>query len=352
MNSPAAQAADRHFCETNSNRSAVQLIDEMSELCSAVTLEFENIPAELVRRAAQRTHTRPGADFLELCQDRIQEKQRLKDAGFPTTPFVPVTSADEVLQAAEQLGWPLVLKTARSGYDGKGQAKVASAHEVANAWRTLESTHVIAEQWIAFDAEVSMIAARNPDGCIECYPLLENEHANHILDVSRCPVSPRLAACETEAATVCRGIAERFQVVGLFCVEFFVTASAELMINEIAPRPHNSGHLTIEAFTCSQFEQQVRAVCNLPLIPAEQLRPAAMANLLGDVWETPHGQREPNWPAVLDSPAAHLHLYGKDAPRVGRKMGHLTVLHDSPVALVRTLRDRLRADQNECRVKL
>ncbi|MEZ6134164.1 MAG: 5-(carboxyamino)imidazole ribonucleotide synthase [Pirellulaceae bacterium] len=339
--SPAGQAADRHFCETTSKQSAEELVDEMSQLCSVITLEFENISAQLVQRASKRTLTRPGASFLEVCQNRIAEKSQLSRAGFPTTPFLPANSEADVLVAAEQLGWPLVLKTARSGYDGKGQAIVRTADEVTAVWANLETSEVIAEQWIDFLAEVSMIAARNASGNIECYPLLENDHAHHILDVTRCPASEALQKFESQASEICHGIATEFDVVGLFCVEFFVTNGGQLMINEIAPRPHNSGHLTIEAFTCSQFEQQVRAICNLPLIPADQLRPAAMANLLGDLWFTPLGRAEPNWEAVLQSPDAHLHLYGKSEPRPARKMGHLTSLHDDAACQVRQLRSRL-----------
>lgn len=310
----------------------------MSELCSAVTLEFENIPADLVRSASAKTRTRPGVEFLEICQHRIREKSSLAQAGFPTTPFRAVASESEVHEAAAELGWPLVLKTAHSGYDGKGQGIVHSPDDVPSIWQSLECNDVIAEKWIPFDAEVSMIAARNPSGAIECYPMFENEHANHILDVTRCPVSPGLLPLESAATEICRGIAERFEVVGLFCVEFFVTSAGELMINEIAPRPHNSGHLTIEAFTCSQFEQQVRAVCNLPLIKADRLRSAAMANLLGDLWQG----GEPNWKTALAHGSAHLHLYGKESARPGRKMGHLTVLDENdPAHIARELRNQI-----------
>jgi 5-(carboxyamino)imidazole ribonucleotide synthase len=341
VNSPAAQAADRHYCSTTSGKSDEVLVDEMAVLCSAITLEFENIPAELVRRASAVTLTRPGVEFLEICQHRVREKSSLANAGFPTTPFKPVRSEDDVHLAAQGFGWPLVLKTAHSGYDGKGQGIVRGPDDVPTLWTSLDCMEVIAEKWIPFEAEVSMIAARNASGDIECYPLLENDHANHILDITRCPASPKLLPLESVATEICRGIAERFKVVGLFCVEFFVTGSGELMINEIAPRPHNSGHLTIEAFTCSQFEQQVRAVCNLPLIKAERLRDAAMANLLGDLWQL----GEPRWEAALGCDAAHLHLYGKGTARLGRKMGHLTVLEDNnPAALARDIRSRLAND--------
>jgi 5-(carboxyamino)imidazole ribonucleotide synthase len=337
---PAGQVAEKHFCSTLSDVSSEQLVLEMSKLCSVMTLEFENIPTEIVRIAGRVSPTNPSADFLEICQDRLREKEALRQAGFPTTPFQSASSADEVRAAGQTLGWPLVLKTVRSGYDGKGQAIVRSADEVSQVWEQLGTDLAIAEQWIEFDAEVSMIAARNARGQIECYPLLENDHANHILDITRCPVSNHLRHLESHAVEICRGIATNFGVLGLFCVEFFVSGSGELMINEMAPRPHNSGHLTIEAFTCSQFEQQVRAICNLPLVPPTMLRPAAMANLMGELWQA----GPPDWQPVLAVPAAHLHLYGKSEARNGRKMGHLTVLDESSseaAITARELRDSL-----------
>ena len=340
-NCPASQAADEHLQPAGPEQERAAAL-ELGQRCDAITLEFENINSAYLRIAAPHSLICPGADFLEICQDRVLEKSSLASAGFPTTPFHPVQSLQHVTEAIAKFGTPVVLKTARSGYDGKGQAVVRSADDAAATFRSLESDHLIAEKWIAYQAEVSMIAARNASGQIECYPLVENQHANHILDVSRCPVSPQLAPLQSRATEICRGIAERFQVVGLFCVEFFVDASGDLLINEIAPRPHNSGHLTIEAFDCSQFEQQVRAMCNLPLARPVQLRPAAMSNLLGDVWSA----GEPHWNAALVQPSVYLHLYGKSEARVGRKMGHLTVLADDAdeaAARARSLRQHLSA---------
>lgn len=338
---PAAQVADRHLCPRADGTDTVGLVTELSQLCSAITLEFENIDSSLVRQAAHTTRVHPGAEFLEICQDRILEKSSLSAAGFPTTPFMAVRSCEEVKSAASTLGWPLVLKTVQSGYDGKGQAIVRSPQHATKVWDELGTTQVIAEKRIEFDAEVSMITARNARGEIYSYPLLENVHSNHILDVTRCPASKACQRFEAQAQHICRGVAEHFAVIGLFCVEFFITTTGDLLINEIAPRPHNSGHLTIEAFTCSQFEQQVRAICNLPLVPPTLVRPAAMANLLGDVWDG----GEPRWDAALSTPCAHLHLYGKAEPRPGRKMGHLTVLDESAseaAITVRELRDALK----------
>ncbi len=322
-NCPAAQAADRHFKPASPDEEA-GAASELGTLCDAITIEFENINSSYLRTAAMTSRVCPGAEFLEICQDRVLEKSSLSQAGFPTTPFLPVQSQLHVAQAIEAFGTPIVLKTARSGYDGKGQAVVRSSAEIRETFESLDSNHLIAEKWIPYQAEVSMIAARNASGQIECYPLVENEHANHILDVSRCPVQPMLVNLQSHATEICRGIASRFEVEGLFCVEFFVDAGGELLINEIAPRPHNSGHLTIEAFNCSQFEQQVRAMCNLPLAKPVQLRPAAMSNLLGDVWSA----GEPDWNAAFVQPSVHLHLYGKSQARAGRKMGHVTVLDD------------------------
>ncbi len=324
-NCPAAQVADLHIKPDNW-ANALESARELAKKCDVLTLEFENIPSDLVREASRSTRVCPRPDFLEMCQDRIAEKSKLTDAGFATTPFRKVSTEADLLAAGTEFGWPIVVKTARSGYDGKGQAICKSADEAAEIYCSLDTNHAIAEKWIQFEAEVSMITARNAAGQMVSYPLIENEHANHILNVSRCPASPHLKELEETAAQTCQGIADSFGVIGLFCVEFFVTNDNELLINEIAPRPHNSGHLTMEAFTCSQFEQQLRAICNLPLAEPQMNRPAAMVNLLGDIWGD---NTEPNWPEAIRADDAYLHLYGKEQPRPGRKMGHLTVLDES-----------------------
>jgi 5-(carboxyamino)imidazole ribonucleotide synthase len=345
LNSPAAQAADRHF-HLQDYDSPDAAVREMGELCDVVSLEFENIDSRLVSLAAESTLTRPGQDFLSICQHRALEKQSLGDAGFPATPFVEVKSLEDALAAAESFGWPIVLKTATSGYDGKGQAIVRDEAAVEAAWQKLGDHDLIAEQWIEYQAEVSTIIARNADGHSVAFPVFENEHANHILDVTRCPCSEHLAQLESEAKRIGQGIAEEFNVVGLFCVEFFVTQDYKLLVNEMAPRPHNSGHLTIEAFSQSQFELQVRAICNLPLPTPQLIRPAAMANLLGDLWQP----GDPKWNAALTQQNSHLHLYGKSEPRIGRKMGHLTVLHEessnAAAESARLLRSQLHADSS------
>ncbi|MFO1063565.1 MAG: 5-(carboxyamino)imidazole ribonucleotide synthase [Pirellulales bacterium] len=341
-NCPAAQAADEHYCPATSSKSTEDLIADFASSCAAVTLEFENVPAEWVRIAEKTTPVRPGADFLAICQDRVREKSSVAAAGLPVTPFMPVTNEDDVRAAGEKFGWPLIVKTVRSGYDGKGQVVIRSETDIAAQWVRLDTNDAIAEQRIDFAAEVSMLGARNATGSIVTYPLIENSHANHILDISRCPVSPELVQYEARAREVVSGIAEAFAVEGLFCVEFFIDRNIGLMVNEIAPRPHNSGHLTIEAFEVSQFEQQVRAMCNLPLLGTDFRRPAAMANLLGDLWYRSAGSTMPlSQPRgdlqvadVLAHRDAHLHFYGKAEARPGRKMGHLTCLSDTAESAV------------------
>ncbi|MEM8734979.1 MAG: ATP-grasp domain-containing protein, partial [Planctomycetota bacterium] len=226
---PAGQSADRFFSSSENSR---ENLLKMAELCDAVSLEFENVDAAFVDLVAENSAARPGAHFLRICQNRVTEKQSLSDAGFPTTPFVAVKTAEETRHAAETLGWPLVIKTATSGYDGKGQAIVRQEEDLDSAWDSLQSDNVIAEKWIPFDREVSLITARNALGEMVSYPLFENEHSNHILDVTRCPASPDLLELEASAIEIGRGIAEAFDVVGLFCVEFFVTQDGGLLINE------------------------------------------------------------------------------------------------------------------------
>ena len=320
---PAAQVSNRFFDASPDKQ--LESISSMANLCAAITLEFENVDAQLVDSASQHCFTCPGAEFLRISQNRIVEKTSLSSAGFPTTPFRAATSLAEAEAGAEQLGYPVVLKTATSGYDGKGQAKVLTPAELPGAWSELKSDNIIVEKMIDFTAEVSMVTARNRRGQIVSYPLFENAHANHILDVTVCPASDKLLKTTIQAREICQGIAEKFGVEGIFCVEFFVADNGDLMINEIAPRPHNSGHLTIEAFDVSQFDLQVRATCNLPLYEPIQIMPGAMANLLGDVW----GNSTPKWETALTEPRTYLHLYGKAKPKAGRKMGHVTCLAES-----------------------
>jgi len=319
---PAGQVADETIHGDYLDPKAVR---QFAERVDVITLEFENIALEAVSRAAEITLVRPGVQVLAVAQHRLNEKRTLQDAGFVVTPFCEIQSENDIERAAAELGWPLVLKTVCWGYDGKGQRRVANAEEARSAIELLGPEPLIAEKWISYIAEVSVIAARTATGATAAYPMFSNSHANHILDITTCPAVPALQGVALEAESIALRVANSLKLEGVLCVEFFVSNSCELLINEIAPRTHNSGHLTIEACRTSQFEQQVRAICNLPLGDTSLIQPAAMANLLGDVWGdgTPHFER-----ALCDS-AMYLHLYGKTGARPGRKMGHLTKLASS-----------------------
>jgi 5-(carboxyamino)imidazole ribonucleotide synthase len=301
---------------------------------SVVTFEFENVPAPTAQAAAEYAPVRPRGEVLHTTQHRIREKTFLTNAGLPLTPFRTVTTSDELASAVADLGCPSILKTADFGYDGKGQVRVTSPEQAEAAWFSIGNVPAVLEAFISFEREVSVVAARGFDGAYADWGVIENRHHNHILDVSIAPAAVSdSVVCEARELT--RAVLEALDVVGVLCVEFFVQPDGSLLINELAPRPHNSGHLTFDASVTSQFEQQLRAVCGLPLGSTELLRPAAMANLLGDIWQ-PHINkgREPNWRAALAHPNVKLHLYGKLAPRPGRKMGHLTALaSDSSAAL-------------------
>jgi 5-(carboxyamino)imidazole ribonucleotide synthase len=266
---------------------------------------------------------RPAPGVLHVCQHRLREKRFLAEHGFPLAPWRAVRSAAELAAAVAELGAPAVAKTAGWGYDGKGQPRVAAPGEAAEAWRRLATDEAVVEAFVDFEREVSVVAARGGDGAVADFGVFANDHADHVLDVTvaPAPVAPRVAA---EAAAIARGVLEALDVVGVLCVEMFLGRDGRLLVNELAPRPHNSGHLTIEAAATSQFEQQLRAVCGLPLGSPALCSPAAMANLLGDLWDG----GEPDWPAALALPDVKLHLYGKVDARPRRKMGHLTALAD------------------------
>lgn len=320
---PAAQVATQVVVGKLDDPAAV---DEFARQCDVITLEFENIPAETIARCSEFAPTYPSASVLAAAQNRLLEKTILRDAGLPVTPFAEVVDRASLVAAADTLGWPIIVKTARSGYDGKGQYRVESAaHADVVPWDSFDAW--IVEKWIAFDCEVSVVAARSADGRIECFPVFENSHRNHILDVSVVPasVSDRVAG---ESKRIAIAAAQTLDVVGLLCVEFFV-AGDNVMINEVAPRPHNSAHLTIEGCQTSQFEQHVRAVCGLPLgCPSMRSGAAAMANLLGDLWH--QDGTPPQWDEALRDAGICLHLYGKRLAKPGRKMGHLTVVGSGP----------------------
>lgn len=333
---PTGQVAD---VETTANYDDLDAIARFAQGVSVVTFEFENVPAATTAACERFAPVRPGGDVLHVTQHRLREKTYLKNAGVPVTPFAAVRSLDELHAALDQLGLPAVLKTAAWGYDGKGQRLIKSREEAATAWQALNTNEAILEAFIPFECEISVVGARGLDGQFVYYGPMRNAHRHHILDVSIVPAGIGEQAAR-EAVEITRTVFEKLNVVGVLCVEFFVTARGELLINELAPRPHNSGHVTIDAHVSCQFEQQVRAVCGLPLGSAELLRPAAMANLLGDVWQN----GPPHWDAALGLSEVKLHLYGKAEPRAGRKMGHLTALANSAeeaAARVIAARERL-----------
>jgi 5-(carboxyamino)imidazole ribonucleotide synthase len=319
---PTGQVADR---EVQAKYDDLDAVADFAKQVAVVTFEFENIPAETVQTAAKFAPVRPAGHVLHTTQNRLREKSFLHDHGLTVPAFQRVTSLVDLSRALSTLGCPAVLKTAAWGYDGKGQAVIRSEAEASLVWPRLNTPEAICEAFVDFKCELSVVAARSVTGDIVTYSPFENAHRNHILDVTVFParIDSRIAAEATEMA---RTVMQRLDVVGVLCVEMFLTRDNRLLINELAPRPHNSGHLTIDACVTCQFEQQVRAVCGLPLGSTDRLSAAAMANLLGDEWE--HG--EPNWQRVFSHPQAKLHLYGKREPRPGRKMGHITALaHDA-----------------------
>jgi 5-(carboxyamino)imidazole ribonucleotide synthase len=321
-NSPAGQAAREEICAAYDDASAVR---RFAERCDAVTLEFENVPVEAVESAGEYAVCRPGPEPLAVAQDRARERAFLDRHGLPTAPHAVVRSADEATAAVDRLGAPVVLKTVRFGYDGRGQARVDRPGDAAVAWESLQTDEALCEAWVDYHCELSVLVARAPGGAIQTFGPIENQHVNHILDCSTVPADVPYGV-QAAAIDLARQTAMALSLEGLICVEMFLTTDGDLLINELAPRPHNSGHLTIEASSVSQFEQQVRALCDLPLAPMALRQPAAMVNLLGDLWHN----GEPRWADALETPGVALHLYGKEEARPGRKMGHLTAIADSP----------------------
>jgi len=325
---PTGQVADREYERAYDDLDAVR---EFARGVRVVTFEFENVPAAAVEAAAQLAPVRPSGSVLHTTQHRLREKTFLSGRGFPVAPFRHVRTLEDLRAALLEIGFPAVLKTAGFGYDGKGQTRVDAAADVERAFAALGGHEGVLEAFVDFEREVSVVAARGLGGEFAHYGVVENTHSRHILDLS---VAPARMSEETarEAVAVARAVLEELGVVGVTCVEFFLTRGGRLLVNELAPRPHNSGHFTFDASVTSQFEQQLRAVCGLPLGSTELLRPAAMANLLGDLW----GAGEPDWASALAHADVKLHLYGKTEPRPGRKMGHLTALAASPEEAART----------------
>ncbi len=330
---PAARHADRLYVGSYDDP---VFLAEAAEGLAVVTFEFENVPAAAGEALKAAVPVRPHPEVLFTTQSREREKAFLVERGIPCGRHAVVRTEEDLQQAVKNIGLPAVLKTAAFGYDGKGQRMLKEMADIHDAWVSLGEFPCVLEEWIDFQCELSVVAARGLDGAVVAFPAIRNEHANHILDVSSCPAelpAEVLGEAEHLAATVLSELG----VVGVACVEFFLAKDNRLLVNEIAPRTHNSGHLTIEACPTSQFEQQVRAICGLPLGETVPLAPAAMANLLGDCWQS----GEPMWERVFAVPGAGLHLYGKAEPRPGRKMGHITVTAnttDEAKALVRQAR--------------
>jgi 5-(carboxyamino)imidazole ribonucleotide synthase len=336
---PTGQVAD---VEINAAYDDLDAVRRFARQVSVVTFEFENVPAETAAAAAECTLVRPAGSVLHTTQHRLREKTFLRSNGFPVAPFAAVRSAEELDRAVREIGLPAVLKTAGWGYDGKGQIKLAQLADIEGVWSRLGTDEAVLEGWVDFECEASVVAARGVDGSLVDYGLIANTHQNHILDVSLAP-APLPQRIVSDAVAMTQAVLEKLDVVGVLCVEFFVATDGSLVINELAPRPHNSGHLTFDAAVTSQFEQQLRAICGLPLGLTKLMCPAAMANILGDVWQ----DGEPDWRALCACPNVKLHLYGKAAPRPGRKMGHLTALADEPAAALRDVlaaREALRHD--------
>jgi 5-(carboxyamino)imidazole ribonucleotide synthase len=315
---PTGQVAD---VEITAPYQDLDAIKEFARNIDVLTFEFENVPAISVEAASELVPVRPSQTVLHITQHRLREKAFLANNGFPIAPFRRVNSLDELCSALAQIGCPAVLKTAGSGYDGKGQARISHVTDAEAAYAATGTQEKILESFIDFELEFSIVAARGYDGAFTHWGLIENRHRNHILDLSSAPARvPEDTA--RKAISMTRDLLEALGVVGVLCIEFFLTRDQKIVINELAPRPHNSGHLTINASLTSQFEQQLRAVCGLPLGSTEFLSAAAMANLLGDLWQ----DGDPNWAAAAACPDVKLHLYGKEDARPGRKMGHLTAL--------------------------
>ncbi|HEY9283727.1 MAG TPA: 5-(carboxyamino)imidazole ribonucleotide synthase, partial [Pyrinomonadaceae bacterium] len=315
---PTGQVADS---ETVAPYEDLDAAREFARAVDVVTFEFENVPAETAEAVAAVVPVRPAGSVLHTTQNRLREKTFLSRRGFPVTAFRRVTTLAELNEGLNETGYPAILKTAGFGYDGKGQRRIDSAEEAEAAFDSLAGSEGILEAFVRFERELSVVAARSAGGSTVNFGVVENTHERHILDYTVAPavVSPRVAR---EAAEIAGSLLAELGVVGVLCVELFLTPDERLFVNELAPRPHNSGHFTIDACRASQFEQQVRTSCNLPLGSTEQLRPAAMVNLLGDLWH----EGEPDWAAALKDSRVTLHLYGKRRARTGRKMGHLTAL--------------------------
>ena len=342
---PASQVTDFHIAAAYDDLDAAQ---ELAERSDVVTYEFENVDATAIELIAALKPVYPSPSVLRVCQDREIEKTTLTKLEIGVPSFRVVRSKDEAVSAVREIGMPVVMKTTRWGYDGKGQRVVWDESEAAGAFEELEGSEdapVIVEGFVDFEMEVSVVCARSLNGEMRAFPVSENVHVNGILDTSIVPARCS-DAVKDEAIRVAMRIAEGLDVIGLIAVEMFVTRDGEVLVNELAPRPHNSGHYTIEGCETSQFEQLARILAGMPMGDVGLRSPTVMVNLLGDVWEDTNGT--PNWGAVLAMPRAHLHLYGKSGYRIGRKMGHITVTGETveeALSVATAAREAARAHQ-------
>ncbi len=317
---PAAAVSDSWVAGSPDDAEAAK---ELARVSDVITVDTEHVPASILSDLELTTPVRPSASVMQTIQDRRLQRQFLTEIQAPQPLCRPVTSLNELREAASAVGFPCVLKSARSGYDGKGQARIYDEQGIEAAWETIGRQPAVLEEFVTFDCEISALLARNPRGEIRFYPVALNAHRNHILHTTVAP-APISRLVEREALELAARIVNALDHVGMMAVEMFVVEGSSLLVNEIAPRPHNSGHYTFGACVTSQFEQHVRAVFDLPLADTTLPRPAAMVNLLGDLWQ----DGEPDWSVVFACPAASLHLYGKGDARPARKMGHVLVLDD------------------------
>ena len=321
-NSPAGKIADVHLCANYDDAAA---LEKMAKTCQAVTTEFENVPAKTLEKLAKSVTVRPSAACVAIAQNRVLEKNFIKDAGLPVAPFAVINAEKDLPEDSSEL-YPAILKVARFGYDGKGQARVKNRAEAQKAFAEFKHEVCVLEQMLPLDLEVSVVLARDAEGNIASFPTAENSHLNGVLDISIVPACCS-AVINANAQELAKKLAQKLDYVGVLGVEFFLVGK-QLLVNEIAPRPHNSGHYTIDACVTNQFEQQVRVMTGLPLGDARLHSDAAMVNILGDSWFA--GDKsdalEPAWNKALSHANLKLHLYSKHEPRKGRKMGHFTVI--------------------------
>ncbi len=318
--SPAGQLGDRSWATSFDD---VPQLKQFGQRVAVVTYEQENIPVATVKTLEEFVPVRPCSELLRASQHRLLEKSTLRSIGIPTADFLAIRSLSELQQGLSQFDGKAILKTVTMGYDGKGQARLNAGTDLSAVWNQFNVPEAILEREISFAHEISVVAARFRDGRVVAYQPTLNHHVNHILDVSISPAPQISTAIAKQATDIAASILEHFDAIGVLCVEFFLTTSETLLVNEIAPRPHNSGHLTIDACGSSQFEQQLRAVCGMPSGDVQQTQPAVMINLLGDHLVSVTADR---WHKVFSDPNVRVHLYGKSEARTGRKMGHLTVL--------------------------